>query len=139
MWSLYVCLLQVNIKQEIFNPNALPLFREEIGRKRTSSSASEKVAKMFKPDQGQAGVSRGYGGKIGASTGSLLTQHIMKNKGMLKNPAEEDVRASILRHAGKEDEFHRWTVAYAATQPTKIFAEDDQDEEVEDGERHDVK
>ena len=93
---------------------------------------------MFKPDQGQAGVSRGYGGKLGASTGSLLTQHIMKNKGELKNPAREDVRASILRHAGKEDEFQRWTDAYTATQPTKIFAEDDQDEEEDEEQRQDV-
>jgi hypothetical protein len=131
--------LQVNIKQEIFNPNALPLFREDIGRKRTSSSASEKMAKMFKPDQGQAGVSRGYGGKLGASTGSLLTQHIMKNKGVLKNPAEEDVRSSILRHAGKEDEFQRWTDAYAATQPTKIFAEDHDQDEEEEGDQREVR
>lgn len=56
----------------------------------------------------------------------------MKNKGALKNPAEEDVRASILRHADKEDEFQRFTDAYAKTQPTRIYAEEEEEEDDED-------
>ena len=39
-------------------------------------------------------------------------------QGMLRNPAEEDIRASILRHADKEgDQFSTFTKAYAKTQP----------------------
>ncbi len=51
-------------------------------------------------------------------------------QGMLRNPAEEDIRASILRHADKEgDQFSTFTKAYAKTQPERIFAEEDKDEE----------
>jgi hypothetical protein len=44
---------------------------------------------------------KGAGGKLGTSGGTLLTQYLLKNKGALHNPAEEDVRAAILRHAGE--------------------------------------
>jgi hypothetical protein len=47
---------------------------------------------------------------------------------MLRNPKEEDIRASILRHAGKEDQFSAFTKAYAQTQPQRIFAEVEQEE-----------
>ncbi len=32
-------------------------------------------------------------------------------QGMLRNPKDEDIRASILRHAGKEDQFNAFTKA----------------------------
>lgn len=66
---------------------------------------------------------------MGTTGGSLLTQYIMKNQGQLKNPAEEDVRASILRHADKEDEFSRFTEAYQKTQPTRMYASEENEEE----------
>ena len=56
-------------------------------------------------------------------------------QGMLRNPAEEDIRASILRHADKEgDQFSTFTKAYAKTQPERIFAEEEKDEEGSDKE-----
>ena len=54
---------------------------------------------------------------------------------MLRNPAEEDIRASILRHADKEgDQFSTFTKAYAKTQPERIFQEEEKDEEGSDKE-----
>ena len=47
---------------------------------------------------------------------------------MLKNPKEEDIRASILRHTDTGDQFGTFTKAYAKTQPERIFAKDDEEE-----------
>ena len=53
---------------------------------------------------------------------------------MLRKPEDEDIRASILRHAGKEgDQFNTFTRAYAQTQPERIFAEEEEEEEEEEG------
>ena len=41
-------------------------------------------------------------------------------------PEEEDVRALLLRHEGAQDsEVSRLFSAYATTQPTKIFSEEE--------------
>lgn len=130
-----------DFQPQIYNPNALPLYREAWpdgsgktgggGGKRRGMpiDASIRTAKSFKPDVGSAGVAKGAGGKLGSTGGTLLTQYIMKNQGTLKNPKEEDVRASILRHHGKEDEMSRFTAAYGETQPKKIYAEPEGEEE----------
>jgi hypothetical protein len=121
---------QADIQPEIFNPNALPLYRQQWpGKKRPTDDLSIRSSKSFKPEIGQAGVTKGSGGQLGTTGGSLLTQYIMKNQGQLKNPAEEDVRASILRHADKEDEFSRFTEAYQKTQPTRMYASEENEEE----------
>lgn len=126
---------EANIRTEIYNPNALPMYREDfMNKKRPASSAASKMAKLFKPDQGTSSVGKGAEGRLGTSTGSLLTQYLMKNSGTLKNPADEDVRASILRHAEKESEFARFTDAYTQTQPTRIFATEEDDGKTEDNE-----
>ena len=123
-------MVQSDIQPEIYNPNALPLYRQQIpGRKRQADDKSSRDAKSFKPEVGQAGVTKGAGGQLGTTGGSLLTQYIMKNKGELKNPAEEDVRASILRHAGNEDEFSRFTDAYQKTQPERLYAAEPSDDD----------
>lgn len=64
--------------------------------------------------------------------GTLLTQHLLKQHGLLKAPdEEEDVRAAILRHGktGGDQEFSTHTAAYAKTQPKPIFAEPEPEEE----------
>lgn len=53
-------------------------------------------------------------------------------QGMLKNPAEEDIRAAILRHQEHADEFKGHLAAYEKTQPVKIFAEEEKEPEEED-------
>jgi WD40 repeat protein len=128
---------------KIYNPNALPLFREDMpgfggggGRKRKEQEearerAGERTAKSFKPEVGQAAVGVGgvgAKGKLGTSQSGLLTQYLMKTQGLLKKPVDDDVRASILRHAGKEGEFSRLTAVYKKTQPEKIFAVEEEEE-----------
>lgn len=53
---------------------------------------------------------------------------MLAGQGMLRNPADEDIRASILRHAGKEDQFNQFTKAYEKTQPERIFAKEEEEE-----------
>jgi len=120
----------VNVRAEIYNPNALPLYRKDLmSKKRPGSRTDAKMAKLLKPDQGSVVIGKGAEGKLGTSTGSLLTQYLMKNRGDLKNPADEDVRASILRHADNEGEFSRYTEAYAHTQPTRLYAVEEEQEQ----------
>lgn len=72
----------------------------------------------------------GAGGAIGATGGTLLTQHVLKQQGGLKPPSEEDARQAFLRHADKkEDAFSRFTEAYRSTQPTRVYAEEEDEEE----------
>lgn len=76
----------------------------------------------------------GAGGQIGATGGTLLTQHVLKQQGGLHNPKEEDARALFLRHADKAgDQIDRFTSAYQQTQPTRIFHEDSEEEDEEGG------
>lgn len=74
---------------------------------------------------------KGRAGRIGTTGGTLLTQHLMKQRGMLQSVAEEmDPREAILRHGDKaDDEFGLLTAAYAKTQPKPIFAEPEEDED----------
>ena len=130
---------------QIFNPNALPLYRDVWpgggggggkGKRKAPVDASIRTSKSFKPESGKAGpgsVAKGAGGALGVSSGSLLTQYIMKHQGQLKNPGDEDVRASILRHAGKEDEMSAFTAAYAKTQPKRIYAKEEEEEDENGG------
>lgn len=81
-----------------------------------------------------AGVAVGAGGQLGASGGTLLTQHVLKQQGGLLNPKDEDARAMFLRHADKAaDEFERFTAAYRATQPQRIYQEEEEEEEGGEG------
>ena len=48
----------------------------------------------------------------------------------MRKPENEDIRAQILRHEGKTDQFSKFTAAYAETAPKPIYAESDNEEEV---------
>lgn len=88
--------------------------------------------KSRKPDPG-ATAGRGRAGRIGATGGTLLTQHLLKTRGKLVSvDSEMDPREAILRHADKDDDISMLTAAYAKTQPTPVFAEPDPEEEEED-------
>ncbi len=79
----------------------------------TTRSAVCSSAVLF-PCAGFAGV--GAGGQLGATGGTLLTQHVLKQQGGLAN-AEVDARAAFLRHASKaDDEISRFTAAYKCAQ-----------------------
>ena len=47
----------------------------------------------------------------------------------MRKPENEDIRAQILRHEGKTDQFNKFTAAYAETAPKPIYAESDNEEE----------
>ncbi|GBF89454.1 hypothetical protein Rsub_02026 [Raphidocelis subcapitata] len=123
----------------IKTPHALPMFRDEdaggMGRKRGREPQQVERAKAMRPDPGPAS-GKGRQGRIGTTGGTLLTQHLLRQKGGLVGGEEEmDPREAILRHAGKEDEISMLTAAYAKTQPAPIYAEPSDDEEDgEDGE-----
>jgi hypothetical protein len=87
--------------------------------------------KTMRPDPGAA-AGIGRQGRIGATGGTLLTQHLLKQRGKLVGTEEElDPREAILRHAGKEDEISQLTAAYRKTQPKPIFADPDPEEDEE--------
>lgn len=91
-------------------------------------------SKALRPNPGPVSGA-GRQGRIGTTGGTLLTQHLLRQKGGLVGVEEEmDPREAILRHAGKEDEISRLTAAYQKTQPQPIFAEpSDEEEEGEEG------
>lgn len=60
----------------IHNPHALPLFRDQPSRKRQRDKILKDPIKSHKPELPITGP--GYGGRVGASKGSLLTQYLLK-------------------------------------------------------------
>ena len=51
-------------------------------------------------------------------------------QGKLNDPKEEDIRAKILRHGNAADKSGAlFSKAYEKTQPTRIYAEPDEEEE----------
>lgn len=96
--------IQVAAALPIYNPNALPMYREALPGQRKRKTAESEAAEArlkHKPDMGSRAPGVGAGGKLGSTGGTLLTQYVLKTHGLLKNPQDEDIRASILRHAGK--------------------------------------
>lgn len=54
-------------------------------------------------------------------------------QGKLNNPKDEDIRAKILRHEDPEDKASSlFSRAYAKTQPKRIYAEPDEEENKDD-------
>uniref|UniRef100_A0A061QZ94 Wd repeat-containing protein 70-like n=1 Tax=Tetraselmis sp. GSL018 TaxID=582737 RepID=A0A061QZ94_9CHLO len=117
----------------IHNPHALPLFREERSRKRQRDKDRADPTKSRRPDTSGITTGPGRGGKLGATGGTLLTQHLLKQAGNKRPDQEEDPRESILRHAGEaETEPRIFGSAYGETQPKPIFADVSDDEEKEE-------
>ncbi|GLJ05291.1 hypothetical protein SUGI_0015510 [Cryptomeria japonica] len=116
-------------KPVIHNPHALPLFREEPSRKRQREKARKDPIKSQRPDLPVTGP--GFGGRVGSTKGSLLTQYLLKEGGLIKETwMEEDPREAILKYAdvaAKDPKFI--APAYAQTQPETVFAKSDSDEE----------
>ena len=65
----------------IHNPHALPLFREERRNKRHLDGRTKDAHERTKPDPGITALrgQTGTGGEIGATGGTLLTQHVLKH------------------------------------------------------------
>ncbi|KAL5863755.1 hypothetical protein ACOSQ3_001269 [Xanthoceras sorbifolium] len=113
----------------IHNPHALPLFRDQPSRKRQREKILKDPVKSHKPELPITGP--GYGGRVGVSKGSLLTQYLLKQGGMIKETwMDEDPREAILKYAdaaAKEPKFI--APAYAQTQPEPVFAKSDSEDE----------
>lgn len=60
----------------IHNPHALPLFRDQPSRKRQREKILKDPVKSHKPEIPITGP--GHGGRVGTSSGSLLTQYLLK-------------------------------------------------------------
>ncbi|XP_031486084.1 uncharacterized protein LOC116254687 [Nymphaea colorata] len=118
-------------KPVIHNPHALPLFRDQPSRKRQREKVLKDPMKSHKPDLPVTGP--GFGGRVGSTKGSLLTQYLLKEGGLIKETwMEEDPREAILRYAdvaAKDPKFI--APAYAQTQPEPLFAKSDSEEEEE--------
>ncbi|KAM7496157.1 hypothetical protein LguiA_020571 [Lonicera macranthoides] len=113
----------------IHNPHALPLFRDQPSRKRQREKILKDPLKSHKPEIPMNGP--GHGGRVGQTKGSLLTQYLLKQGGMIKETwMDEDPREAILKYAdvaAKEPKFI--APAYAQTQPETIFEKSDSEEE----------
>ncbi|XP_058101393.1 uncharacterized protein LOC131245743 [Magnolia sinica] len=116
-------------KPVIHNPHALPLFRDQPSRKRQREKALKDPLKSHKPDLPVTGP--GFGGRVGSTKGSLLTQYLLKQGGMIKETwMEEDPREAILKYADVAAKDPKYIApAYQDTQPEPVFAKSDSEEE----------
>lgn len=116
------------LKPVIHNPHALPMFRDQPSRKRQREKILKDPLKSHKPELPMNGP--GHGGRVGASKGSLLTQYLLKQGGMIKETwMDEDPREAILKHADAAEKNPKFTRAYAETQPDPVFAKSDSEDE----------
>ncbi|KAM3376472.1 WD repeat-containing protein 70 [Capsicum galapagoense] len=113
----------------IHNPHALPLFRDQPSRKRQRERVLKDPLKSHKPELPITGP--GFGGRVGSTKGSLLTQYLLKQGGLIKETwMEEDPREAILKHADAAAKDPKFIApAYADTQPEPLFAEPDAEDE----------
>ncbi|KAJ1416662.1 WD40/YVTN repeat-like-containing domain superfamily [Sesbania bispinosa] len=116
-------------KPVIHNPHALPLFRDQPSRKRQREKVLKDPLKSHKPELPITGP--GFGGRVGVSQGSLLTQYLLKQGGMIKETwMEEDPREAILKYADAAAKDPKFIApAYAETQPEPVFAKSDSEDE----------
>ncbi|KAJ4774222.1 WD repeat-containing protein 70 [Rhynchospora pubera] len=113
----------------IHNPHALPLFRDQPSRKRQREKILKDPLKSHKPDLPVNGP--GFGGRVGTTKGSLLTQYLMKQGGLIKETwMDEDPREAILKYADAAAQDPKFIApAYAETQPKPMFAKSDSEDE----------
>ncbi|XP_057438470.1 uncharacterized protein LOC130730471 [Lotus japonicus] len=116
-------------KPAIHNPHALPLFRDQPSRKRQREKILKDPLKSHKPELPMNGP--GFGGRVGTSQGSLLTQYLLKQGGMIKETwMEEDPREAILKYADVAKKDPKYIApAYAETQPEPVYAKSDSEDE----------
>ncbi|PKU60593.1 hypothetical protein MA16_Dca027483 [Dendrobium catenatum] len=79
------CVAQVQRKESVnyfdaqpivHNPHALPLFRDQPSQKRQREKILKDPMKSHKPELPVNGP--GFGGRVGATKGNLLTRYLMK-------------------------------------------------------------
>ncbi|KAL3531178.1 hypothetical protein ACH5RR_010500 [Cinchona calisaya] len=117
------------IEPVIHNPHALPLFRDQPSRKRQREKILKDPLKSHKPELPITGP--GHGGRVGSTKGSLLTQYLLKQGGLIKETwMDEDPREAILKYADVAEKDPKFIApAYAQTQPEPVFAKSDSEDE----------
>ncbi|OEL27975.1 WD repeat-containing protein 70 [Dichanthelium oligosanthes] len=117
------------VQPVIHNPHALPLFRDQPSRKRQREKILKDPLKSHKPEAPVNGP--GFGGRVGTTKGSLLTQYLLKEGGLIKETwMDEDPREAILKYADAAEKDPKFIApAYSQTQPKPVFAESDSDNE----------
>ncbi|CAN6310889.1 unnamed protein product [Urochloa humidicola] len=117
------------VQPVIHNPHALPLFRDQPSRKRQREKMLKDPLKSHKPEAPVNGP--GFGGRVGTTKGSLLTQYLLKEGGLIKDTwMDEDPREAILKYADAAEKDPKFIApAYSQTQPKPVFAESDSDNE----------
>lgn len=116
--------------QRIITPYALPLFKEDSIRQKSTYRQMVKdrkdPKKSHNPDPPQA--IKGTGGKL-AKGGSTLHSWMARQIAVKNKDDHIDPRERILRHAKDSEDNPYWiSPAYAKTQPKPIFREEDPDE-----------
>lgn len=114
----------------IHNPHALPLFRDQPSRKRQREKMLKDPLKSHKPELPITGP--GHGGRVGSTNGSMLTQYLLREGGLIKETwMDEDPREAILKYADVAAKDPKYIApAYSQTQPQPIFhASDDEEDE----------
>jgi len=116
--------------QRIITPYALPLFKEDSIRQKSTYRQMVKdrkdPVKSHNPDPPQA--IKGTGGKL-AKGGSTLHSWMARQIAVKNKDDHIDPRERILRHAKESEDNPYWIApAYAKTQPKPIFREEDPDE-----------
>lgn len=117
------------VEPVIHNPHALPLFRDQPNRKRQREKMLKDPLKSHKPELPINGP--GFGGRVGSTKGSLLTQYLLKEGGLIKETwMEEDPREAILKYADVAEKDPKYIApAYSHTQPEPVFAKSDSEDE----------
>jgi len=116
--------------QRIITPYALPLFKEDSIRQKSTYRQMVKdrkdPVKSHNPDPPQA--IKGTGGKL-AKGGSTLHSWMARQIAVKNKDDHIDPRERILRHAQDSEDNPYWIApAYAKTQPKPIFRTEDPDE-----------
>ena len=122
----------VDFQNILHVPNALPLFQEPVdksGRKRRLNKIERNDPTISKKPQTDGS---GAGDRPAQRGSTLLTQHLLRNDGMLSDQDWRlgDARESILRHAKAAAENNVHTNA----EPNEIWYDSDQDKDDSDDE-----
>ena len=118
---------RVDVQNILHVPNALPIFQEPIdksGRKRRLNKIERNDPTISKKPQTDGS---GAGDRPAQRGSTLLTQHLLRNDGMLSDQDWRlgDARESILRHAKAASENNVHTNA----EPNEIWYDSDQDKD----------
>lgn len=109
---------------QVFNPHALPIFKEQRARNPGSQRAKDRrdPLKSHRPELPLTG-NTGMGGRI-ATHGATLSSFIVKNIALQKVSLEkEDPREALLKHEKAARENPYWVApAYNNTQPKPVWA-----------------